>query len=549
MSVVCSFEASTFASSVGRTFAGGGVNSDCAMLAGGSTSGTTLWPTSTTGAVDVFDKATGARVRTLNLTPRAGVGVTAVSTSRGAQFLVAGGMDFDASFIDTHVYSRVVNILDCFGSVSNTTLSASRGFMGTATHRDASIFVGGVDASVYYRTVDIYNHTTNSWSIKTLSGSARRSPAVGVVGNKYLVVAGGSSFCFSRQFTCSLDVVEVYDLEQNFAPAGNLLLANAVHDLAVTLSASGDLLMAGGESHRDHANPSILGLLRDDVVAYTADGLGVALKERFGKLSLARTRISAATIAQASVFAGGLTKDGVSNVVDIFDASRGTWSALSLPDRIGDANALRVAPNSVVFVGVQSLSAFPRMAAVKCTAMGATTIGATTIGATTIGATTSAGTVGTVGTGTTKTVGNVQTTATSVETGRSFDGASGSLPSTTSGSLPASSDSLGSMAGDSLPLIIGASVGGLVAVILIALAVLFVCRRRRSRSEGATETVPGIALTPHTEPLADAGESGTHARSSQQTYVNQRYAMVRPSFATDLSAGYAHMPASARVEH
>jgi hypothetical protein len=543
MSVVCSFEASTFASSVSRTFAGGGVISDCAMLAGGSTSGTTLWPTSTTGAVDVFDKATGARVRTLNLTPRAGVGVTAVSTSRGSQFLVAGGMDFDASFVDTHVYSRFVNVLDCFGSVSNTTLSAARGFMGTASYRDASIFVGGIDAAAYYRVVDIYNHTTNSWSIKSLNGSARRSPAVGVVG-RYLVVAGGSNFCFSRQYTCSLDVVEVYDLEQNFASAGNLLLANAVHDLAVTLSASGDLLMAGGESHRDHPNPSILGLLRDDVVAFSADDLGVALKERFGKLSLARTRISAATIAQASVFAGGITKDGVSNVVDVYDASRGTWSALSLPDRIGDANALRVAPNTVVFVGVQSLSAFSRMAAVKCTAMGATTMGATTIGATT-----SAGTVGTVGNGTTTTGGNVRTTAASVETGRSFDDASGSLPSTSSGSLPASSDSLGSMADASLPLIIGASVGGLVAVILIALVVLFVCRRRRTRSEGATDTVPAIVLTPHTEPLADAGEPDTPGRSSQQTYVNQRYAMARPSFATDLTADYAHMPASARVKH
>jgi hypothetical protein len=223
------------------------------VVAGGAPSGSTLWPTSISGAVDVFD-ANGVRTAVTNITPRAAAGIT----TNGTHFFVAGG--FNRVSDTLRKYSDLVQIVGCDGSVAPQALSmqterafhASVLYTNPTTGAMQSVFAGGITESNYQLTVEVFSHNTQTWRQLSGSGSfdARRQPGAGTIG-RFLVVAGGSQFCFLSVSTiCSADQVDVFDLESSStSTVQDFTLPTAALNFGVTSVSRGALLlMAGGET-------------------------------------------------------------------------------------------------------------------------------------------------------------------------------------------------------------------------------------------------------------------------------------------------------------
>jgi hypothetical protein len=531
---------SSLSLSVPRDYAAVQSNSLCAVVAGGAPSGSTLWPTSISGAVDVFD-ANGVRTAVTNITPRAAAGIT----TNGTHFFVAGG--FNRVSDTLRKYSDLVQIVGCDGSVAPQALSmqterafhASVLYTNPTTGAMQSVFAGGITESNYQLTVEVFSHNTQTWRQLSGSGSfdARRQPGAGTIG-RFLVVAGGSQFCFLSVSTiCSADQVDVFDLESSStSTVQDFTLPTAALNFGVTSVSRGALLlMAGGETQvslpvaRQNEFTAVL----DSVVAFNVISNTVVMSDAFGKLSQARTRIAASTINdRTALFVGGLTSSGASSVVDVYDASGNRWSSLSLgtSGAMFNAFALRLPslPDEVLFTGVASSATPAVMRTVRCapvrTTTAATSATATTTttstAATSATGSTSALTSASASTSASRSTTVGQSTSSQLTTGVVLLDGSLTTGSSTTGGAGSGSIAAGSEPAELPVALIGGVFGGalLLLLLIIFAVVLALVYRRRARLAGAQSS--GDLMEP-------ASAASSHAPS--------RYAVTAEEFKAGIS--------------
>lgn len=536
---------SLFTVSPARAYVASAVSSTCALLAGGSTSGYELWPTAVSGALDVFGRAGDRVAPPGSFVPRAG----AAATTNGTHFFVGGGYQLDSRLSTS--YSDQVHVIDCQGRVvQNLTLSSSRAFMASASFKNQlSFFAAGRGLSLHYNTIDVFNHTDGSqtvWRLKSVEN--RRSATAAIVG-KFLVVAGGVQPCFTNVFfMCTTNSIEIFDLE---APTGSstssTTLPTSALGMAATNTATGLLLMAGGENlfGGNTLFPSFFDSVLDTVIAFRADSRGVVLDPAFGTLSVARSRIAAATVGQFAIFVGGITKSGSSGAIDIFDSSAGSWSSLTLAPLIGVSAIAFPGATSAAFIGINNSTLKPEMTTIRCglpppptpaTTSSIAPVTTTKPAATTAGLTQSTLVVATEGAVST----TAETTSAALEE-------SSTLPDVTTGAAQATS--VAQAPSPSLAPIIYGAAGGGVLLILIILAVVLVCRRRRRRHDDADAHTIALSESTSKDTSTTSYTSMTGASmtppgvKANPGYTNAHEARPSGSFA-DAPGDYGELPGS-----
>jgi hypothetical protein len=166
--------------------------------------------------------------------------------SAGNKILFAGGSALTMNPWGGYGSTRV-DIYDLVTqSWSIAELSIGRSEMAVAVSGNKIFFAGGTDndgngTSIAYSNVDIYDASTNSWSVTYLSVPNRNLEG-GSVGNKVFFAGGNSSF--TNHPGPILDIVDIYDLSTNSWSSATL--SEARENLSVA-TAGNKIYFAGGE--------------------------------------------------------------------------------------------------------------------------------------------------------------------------------------------------------------------------------------------------------------------------------------------------------------
>ena len=228
-----------------------------------------------------------------------------VSTNVKSKVIFAGG-------ITLSTYSSVIDIYDGIQLTWSTfILSTARTDLAASSINNLAFFAGGNNGS-YLSIVDMYNFSSNIWSVSN-SLSVARSSLVGVSTGTGLQVmfAGGYS-----AFNLETDIVDIYDAN----PYSNFWYTATLSQARVFLTSTnvGPLaLFAGG--YRNLTGESSRVDLYDSLANFWSTG----------SLSYARHFISAASSGCKAIFAGGFNGYSNSTVIDIYDTLRKSWSSIS----------------------------------------------------------------------------------------------------------------------------------------------------------------------------------------------------------------------------
>lgn len=231
----------------------------------------------------------------------------------GKYSLFAGGMDGKTD-------SDAVDIF-CDGRLLRTDrLSEARGLIAaTALGDELAFFAGGQNhAGNKSAAVDIFNASSLSWSVATLS-APRSMLAASSAAGRFALFAGGELAEHEGNTSKAdvTDVVDVYDARSGGWSTAALsvprkkLAATSVGDLAIF---GGGYLSGGGGSRAEWD------MFDGGTGAWSA-----------GNLSASRMRLQAATAGGKALFLGGMGEacGAYCTAVDIFDGATRTWSTPS----------------------------------------------------------------------------------------------------------------------------------------------------------------------------------------------------------------------------
>ncbi|MBM3435140.1 MAG: hypothetical protein FJY07_02855, partial [Bacteroidetes bacterium] len=240
------------------------------------------------------------------LIPRVEMGCAAV----GSKVYFAGGGNDDGYWNIVEEYDLLTGVWGMAGNLSVPRLVIN----GTTTCGSKIFFAGGFDFVTTKNVVDIYNTQTQQWSVEYLS-EGRLSIAAVSHGSK-VMFAGGFKYPSIQES----NHVNIYDTLTGAWELEYLSIAREGMASAVV----GDLaIFAGGVTLYTVTS-------RVDIWNFSTETW-----EETAELSEARGYASATTVGSKVIIGGGVTSNPVtpSNVVDIYDASDGSWSTseLSVP--------------------------------------------------------------------------------------------------------------------------------------------------------------------------------------------------------------------------
>ena len=229
------------------------------------------------------------------------------AAAAGTKVLFAGGW----SFANQDVTSRV----DIYDTVSQTwstaELTKARYDISVIAVGNKIFFAGGTDDWFFTSRIDIYDVSSNTWSTAELS-KARGRMAVAAIGNK-VFFAGGDCFdevAGGTNINSVSDVVDIYDISTNnwtvshlSERRGNLEFAGA--------SLNNKFCVAGGFFHQWGASPYISNKV--DVYDNASGSWSTTT------LANARADIGTAVADNKIFWAGGHDFSGSSDEVEILD--------------------------------------------------------------------------------------------------------------------------------------------------------------------------------------------------------------------------------------
>lgn len=277
---------------------------------------------------DIYDVSTNTWTTAQLSQARAGLAAAAT----GNKIVFAGGDQGAGGF--GAVYYKAVDIYDVSGNTWTTAqLSEARTHLAATAAGNKILFAGGDLTGVlttFSKTVDIYDVSTNTWTTAQLS-EARTNLVAAAAGNK-IVFAGGANSSFSYSKT-----VDIYDVSTNQWTTAQLSEAKGY----LAAAAAGDkIVFAGGSNGSGYSN--------------TADIYDVSTNTwTKAQLSEGRSILAAAATGNKILFAGGYTgasSGNLSKTVDVYDVSTNTWTTMQLSEgRYFLAGA--GAGNKIVFAG------------------------------------------------------------------------------------------------------------------------------------------------------------------------------------------------------
>ncbi|WP_420150090.1 T9SS type A sorting domain-containing protein [Spirosoma sp.] len=224
-------------------------------------------------------------------------------------------------------YSKVVDIYNTTTNQWSTAqLSQERFYIGAASAGGKILFAGGAvfnnvcSCYINYNTVDVYDATTNQWSVTQLP-NLQGSLLATSTANKILFTKneGGNGL---------IDIYDVITGQWTTATIPQAQPASAV------ISVGYKVLFAAGTSFASQIH--IYDVVTNQWTTAT--------------LSQARRGFAVVNMGSKVFFAGGVSSPSYanSNVVDIYDASTNQWSTTQLPQTAGDLRGT-TAGNKVLF--------------------------------------------------------------------------------------------------------------------------------------------------------------------------------------------------------
>ena len=232
------------------------------------------------------------------------------SLSLGRAQLVAAAVGSKLIFfsgISTLGHSKVVDIIDVL-TLSTSIANATAGRLYPAygvIYQRLAIFALGSQNTGPSNIVDYYNSTSNTWSNSTLSIS-RQYPT----GLAY----GSNFYCFggTNSQNVGYNITDIYNIDTN---SWSTMSFKFGRGYATSTNIGPLLIIAGGYSSGYLSSAEIF-----DSFSNTWSN---------STISAARIYLSATSLGCKAFFAGGNGLNGVSSIVDVYDASTKSWAIMN----------------------------------------------------------------------------------------------------------------------------------------------------------------------------------------------------------------------------
>jgi len=299
-------------------FIGGGVNGTATII-------------ELSDRVDIYNVTSGNWTTATLSVPRAGL----VATSSGSLVFFAGGGNGSTWYNTVDIY----NVSNGMWSVAN--LSEPRWFLAATSVADLVLFGGGSrnitnstgqSVSVTLATVDMYNLSTNVWSVTNLS-QARDDLIATSICNHIALFAGGATAEYNRS-----NVVDIFDSWSGMWNVTTLSQARS----SLAAASIGTIAFFGGGFINNN--------LPSNVVDIYIESNGTWLT---ATLSQARYSLAAAASADIVIFGGGmLTDSDFTSTVDILNITNNMWQQTNLSQaraHLTAATASSSSQNQIVF--------------------------------------------------------------------------------------------------------------------------------------------------------------------------------------------------------
>jgi len=252
----------------------------------------------------------------------------------GNKAYFAGGYD-KIKFMDSvEVYDVSNDTWDVAGSL----FIARQIIGGSASCGSKIFFAGGYDEKISYDIVDIYDTQTKEWSVGHLS--VDRFSLSAVSHGNTVMFAGGVQFQTENSDPVFKSTVDIYNTGTGVWTVDHLSIAR----MGIAATVVGDLaFFAGGIGV---INNTYKTTERVDIYNFTTKTWSQA------SLSQARAYANAVTVGSKVIIGGGITEiDKPTNQVDIYDTSTSKWTTATLfVPRAGIENAA-VFAGKAYFVG------------------------------------------------------------------------------------------------------------------------------------------------------------------------------------------------------
>jgi len=209
-----------------------------------------------------------------------------------------------------------------------------KSYFVAASARNKIVFAGGWLENGYSRTADIYDISTNTWSVVGLSEEYRQGMVAASVGNKIFFAGGGNN-----DFGYVTSRIDIYDVISNSWSTAEL---SETKEYLAASTIGNKVFFAGG----GHWSPSYEGLTTVDIYNNATN--------TWTKTNLWQRRfsLSATAIGSKVYFAGGSsdTYGMGSGSIDVFDTLTNTWSYSSLYEK-KSSHASVAAGNKIYWAG------------------------------------------------------------------------------------------------------------------------------------------------------------------------------------------------------
>jgi len=218
---------------------------------------------SSSAVVDIYDMETGLW-STAELSKARGSMCAVVV---GDLAIFAGGFDSQNYFNNVDIYNFTTN------TWSTSTLPVARGFIGAASVGNKVLFAGGmtdINVTTASNRVDIYDTTTDSWTTSTLSIPRAFIGYTATMGNK-AYFAGGGNFFFAGtdgHWITSRNTVDIYDHSTGTWSVDHL--PNDLVNHCVT-AVGNHLIVAGGVSFSKDATMGKVEIYSPTLIRVPAD--------------------------------------------------------------------------------------------------------------------------------------------------------------------------------------------------------------------------------------------------------------------------------------
>jgi len=332
---------SKFSLSIGRAYIQTAVVGKYALFGGGSSLGGL---DNSDIIVDIYD----SELNTWNISTFAVPHMYGGTTTIGPFAMFAGG-----SSAATFKTSNVIDVWNSNNqSWSNMFLSSARTGITATTVGHIAMFAGGVGPAGVSGVVDIYNYKLNSWSNASLSEP--RTGITSVTIDHLAIFAGGSPYEDGGQ----TNVIDIFNLFTNSWTTA--LLGTARVGMAATVVGTTAIFGGGGGNGVPFQKEKLtLAIGEQESIVFNIDMY--KLHEHTwtsSNLSHPRTLLSATTIGNLALFAGGMplpinetiANPGASSVIDIYDFETSSWSTDTLPRPRYALSAVTVG-NRAIFAG------------------------------------------------------------------------------------------------------------------------------------------------------------------------------------------------------